>query len=389
MAITPFPPSPDKDTDTPAQFAQKADLFTAQFPTFVTEANDLAADVTAKQITASNAATTATTKADEAAASAASSLMSPSTNATSTTSIAMAVGNISFVVEVGKNFVPGMWVVVANSVFVSEWMHGQVVSYDSGTGDMTVLVGTCNGSNTVATWTITLSAPATFNNPVFTGVPTAPTAEPGTNTDQIATTAFARQAGVPVGSVIFFSGGYFTTNSNGGFVSVLGNTAAEVNAYANPYGFYALNGAECNVPGSPIYDGPGRYLDKVTDDCFIMGDAIVGTVGGTNTDVHTHTFNHLHTTGNFTLGITHIPPHTHPSAADDTASNDQTAAVADAGQVHPAALGTVTGSTGGGQAHNHGTTGTSAASGYVNTGSPSVPDKRPKFIGMIPLKKVI
>lgn len=389
MAFPLFDKIPDKDTQTPAVFATNADDMVSKLPAFVSAATDLAADVTAKQATASAAASTATTKADEAAASAASSLMSPSTSATSSTSIAMAVGEVSFVVEVGKNFVRSMWVTITNTMFVQEWMHGQITAYDDTTGDMTVLVGTCNGSNTVATWTITLSAPATFNNPVFTGIPTAPTAEPGTNTDQIATTAFARQAGVPVGSVVFFSGGYFSNSSNGGFVNVLGNTVTAVNAYANPYGFYGLSGAECNVPGSPIFDGPGRYLPKVTDDCFIMGDTIVGTVGGTNSDVHTHTFNHLHTTKDFTLGITHIPPHDHPSAADDTPSEDQVAAVADAGQVHPALLGTKTGSTGGGQPHNHGTTGTSAASGYVNTSGPTVSDKRPKFLGLIPLMKVI
>ena len=47
-------------------------------------------------------------------------------------------------------------------------------------------------------------------SPAFTGIPTAPTAEKGTKTDQIATTAFVMQeiasggAGVPTGAIMFF-----------------------------------------------------------------------------------------------------------------------------------------------------------------------------------------
>ena len=47
-------------------------------------------------------------------------------------------------------------------------------------------------------------------SPVFSGIPTAPTAEKGTNTDQIATTAFVNDAvssggaGCPTGMIAFF-----------------------------------------------------------------------------------------------------------------------------------------------------------------------------------------
>ena len=42
--------------------------------------------------------------------------------------------------------------------------------------------------------TISLSGYALLNNPHFTGTPTAPTAAAGTNTTQIATTAFVQAA---------------------------------------------------------------------------------------------------------------------------------------------------------------------------------------------------
>ena len=74
----------------------------------------------------------------------------------------------------------------------------------------------CNGSNVVAGRSITdgantiTSLAAPFASPAFTGVPTAPTASPGTNTTQLATTAFVQviaatqitlQQVYPVGSV--------------------------------------------------------------------------------------------------------------------------------------------------------------------------------------------
>ena len=43
-------------------------------------------------------------------------------------------------------------------------------------------------------------------SPTFTGAPIAPTAAPGTNTTQIATTAFALANGIPSGAIILWSG---------------------------------------------------------------------------------------------------------------------------------------------------------------------------------------
>ena len=65
-----------------------------------------------------------------------------------------------------------------------------------------------------------MSAYATLANPALTGTPTAPTAAAGTNTTQIATTAFVQQASalpLPVGSLIYYAGsvapaGYLEAN---------------------------------------------------------------------------------------------------------------------------------------------------------------------------------
>lgn len=53
--------------------------------------------------------------------------------------------------------------------------------------------------------TATFSGAISSVSPAFTGTPTAPTAAPGTDTTQIATTAFVLANGSPVGSVIMWS----------------------------------------------------------------------------------------------------------------------------------------------------------------------------------------
>jgi microcystin-dependent protein len=69
----------------------------------------------------------------------------------------------------------------------------------------------CDGDNVITGRSITDAAnaftsnTAPLNNTALTGVPTAPTAAPGTSTTQIATTAFVQTA-LPIGSVIMWFG---------------------------------------------------------------------------------------------------------------------------------------------------------------------------------------
>ena len=51
---------------------------------------------------------------------------------------------------------------------------------------------------------------ANLNSPVFTGIPRAPTAALGTNTTQLATTAFVMANAIPVGGIIMWSGSVAT-----------------------------------------------------------------------------------------------------------------------------------------------------------------------------------
>jgi hypothetical protein len=99
--------------------------------------------------------------------------------------------------------------------------------YNNSTGEVTVKVSgqtgvsvpaaakislVCNGTDIVTA--TNYMAGATFPSPTLTGVPVAPTASPGTNTTQLATTAFVTtglQAAYPVGSIYM---GTLSTNPN-------------------------------------------------------------------------------------------------------------------------------------------------------------------------------
>jgi hypothetical protein len=62
------------------------------------------------------------------------------------------------------------------------------------------------GGATTGTGSLVFSTSPTISSPTLTGTPVAPTASSGTNTTQIATTAFVLANGVPSGAIILWSG---------------------------------------------------------------------------------------------------------------------------------------------------------------------------------------
>jgi len=93
----------------------------------------------------------------------------------------------------------------------------------------------------------------------------------------------------PVGSILPWCPGYFGNGSNDSFTNVLGNTVANANSYLNPFGWWVCDGSVPSEASSDIWDQAGRYLPELTDDRFIMGDTVVGGLGGSSTRAHTHT----------------------------------------------------------------------------------------------------
>lgn len=147
-----------------------------------------------------------------AAASATTAINAPGTQATSTTSLTLATGSQTLTIQTGKAIVVGMQLMIARtSAPATTYMRGVVTAYNSGTGSLTVSVDYIFGSGTFTDWTISLTGAmdvsrAPLVSPAFTGTPTAPTAAQGTNSTQIATTAFVIQ-NLPRGRIFYAQGG--------------------------------------------------------------------------------------------------------------------------------------------------------------------------------------
>lgn len=129
MAITPLPSVPLR-SDVPNIFISKADAFMAALPKFQEEANAMAEAMSLNAV-----------------------------NATSSTSLTIGVGNKVLTVQAAKSYVPGMTVKIASTAAGDNWMLGDVLAYDAGTGELEVEVSAINGAGTVADWTVSQSAP--------------------------------------------------------------------------------------------------------------------------------------------------------------------------------------------------------------------------------------
>ncbi len=152
----------------------------AALPTFATETNTVAGEVnsnasnsatsastattqagiaTTQAGTATTQAGTATTKAAEAAASALTAVNAPGTSATSVSGLAVGTGSKSLTIQTGKAISVGMFMTITSTASPENWMHGEVTSYDSGTGALIINVETAAGAGTISAWTVAVSGP--------------------------------------------------------------------------------------------------------------------------------------------------------------------------------------------------------------------------------------
>jgi hypothetical protein len=101
--------------------------------------------------------TAAAGSASSAAASLAAMLAAPATfYGTSTSSVAISVGSKTFVTQTGKFFQTGAYVLaVDNAAPTTNFVHGQVVSYNADT--LVVNVTNVGGSGTITDWTVMVS----------------------------------------------------------------------------------------------------------------------------------------------------------------------------------------------------------------------------------------
>lgn len=123
---------------------------------------------------------------------------------------------------------------------------------------------------------------APLNSPALTGTPTAPTAANGTNTTQVATTAFALANGLPTGSIIDFAG----TAAPTGFLACP-ITATNISRTTYATLFAAIGTTWGAGDGSTTFGQPYFPAD------YVAGQANAN-VGSTTTGAnlaHTHAMN--------------------------------------------------------------------------------------------------
>lgn len=120
---------------------------------FLPMLGDAMVDLAAKQAAS-------TTQANNAAASAATALAAPGTSATSTTSLTIGLGSKTLTIQTGKTLDVSMSVKIGSTASPTNWMHGDITAYNSGTGSLSVAVTRINGGGTIAEWTVSISGPA-------------------------------------------------------------------------------------------------------------------------------------------------------------------------------------------------------------------------------------
>jgi hypothetical protein len=124
--------------------------------TLVGAAAASAASADASATAAAASASTASTAATSATASAATALAAAYFG-TSTTSVAIGTGAKSFTTQTAKNFQVGGFLLISSQADGANYMHGQVTSYNSGTGALVMDITNVGGSGTFADWNIYVS----------------------------------------------------------------------------------------------------------------------------------------------------------------------------------------------------------------------------------------
>lgn len=198
-----------------------------------------------------------------------------------------------------------------------------------------------------------VASKADLQSPVFTGVPRAPTAAFGTNTTQVATTAFVQQNGVPVGGIIMWSG-----------------LVANI-----PAGYALCNGSN----GTPdlrnkfIIGAGDTYAPAAT------GGTATVTLIEANLPAHTHAWTGTTATGGSHTHVVTDPGHTH-TVQDRTSAGGADGGFADSwkGRANATTVSNTTGiSLEAHSGHTHPVTGTNA-----NTGSGTAVNILPPYFAL-------
>jgi microcystin-dependent protein len=179
-----------------------------------------------------------------------------------------------FAINIGGN--TGAAVLVPNGATVQVYCDGtdffeglSGVSSNFTVPNNVTVGGVVNGSTAVFSGAISSVSPA------FTGTPTAPTASPGTNTTQIATTAFVLANGVPTGGLVMWP----TGSAPSGFLLCTGAAVSRTTFAA----LFAIVGTTFGVgDGSTTFNLP-NYTNRMP-----YGTTVGATGGSADAVVVSH-----------------------------------------------------------------------------------------------------
>lgn len=176
------------------------------------------------------------------------------------------------------------------------------------TGDGPIL-GVTAGENLVGGGSVGVVALAVKSSPDLKGVPTAPTAAPGTATLQVATTAFVAAAAPPAGSIIDYAGatapaGWLLCQGQAVSRTTYAALYTALGAAASPWG-QGDGTTTFNVPdlGGRVTAGKESTATRLTVAGAGINGAVLGASGGVQT---------------YTLTTTQMPSHNHTSVSGNT-----------------------------------------------------------------------
>lgn len=223
--ISPLPEAPSRSDDSD-RFVQKADAMVGALPTFIAEANALAAAI------------------PEAA-------MAVNYNSTSASPVAIGTGSKTFAIPAGGLFQIGQFVIAASAAAPANYMAGQVTSHDSATGTLTVNVTSTGGAGTKADWVIAVTVADALT-------PVATIAISGSGADLV-------DGSVPLSKIANISG-----------LRLLGRSAATAGA---PQEVSLGAGLSFNAGVLSVSSGTATLADGAYGDVTVSGGGSVMSIG--------------------------------------------------------------------------------------------------------------
>ena len=179
---------------------------------------------------------------------------------------------------------------------------------------------------------VAIATKANSASPTFTGTPVAPTASVGTNTTQLATTAFVLANGVPAGSILMWSGTIATIPS-GWYLCNGSNSTPDLRNKFIIGAYQDDSGAKTTITGTGTQTGGTKDAVNVTHN-HTVNEAGSGTfyaanrAGGAPTGIFSETGNALNSSlsgGGLTGDIHEVraAAHTHTVSTGGVSGTNQ------------------------------------------------------------------